>query len=1005
MWAYRLVKWSNPIPLILAILGVFTPCQANDAFQVTAQYSVTEWGHKDGLPSTFVYAVAQTNDGFLWLGTADGLVRFDGVQFTPWHPARSNGRPLGQVRVLSVLSNGDLLLGTGTGLLEKMKSGDLQTEPLHSPVESIQQARNGSLWVATRTALWHLDPSTLQPLQPFVDLPEGWLSGPQQDRFGGEWITTEKGVFHVDSQGSLIQSDDRRSWLFRMGNGHLALIDQHGRVHPLNNEENDGLRSEVMPSASTIAGLTTDSDGNLWIALRGNGLVRQSTDGGQSSGQRFTRNDGLSSDFVRSVFEDKEHNLWVATEGGLDRLRRKNVLSLTVREGLINDTVNSIAGGKDGSVWLGTSAGLERMTDGEHVAHLRGVRILSLLMDRDQQLWAGTTKGLMQWKDGRIFPLRQDANFTAITALAEDTAGTLWFYDVDKGLYRQKPKRLPEAVADSSLAHHKVTAMQSGHGDEVWFGLENGNLVAYRSGVFHAYSPQDGLPGAEIHGLFAGAVGELWVATDGGLCFFTDEHFDCRNTQSGLPGDRVLWAIPDLAGDMWLGYNMGVAKLDSREIRSATDISGTTLRWKLFDDGDGIESSPVLEGNVPAVFAQDGRLWLTTSQGVAVFDPALLRTNPFPPPVHILEFVADGQEIDLSRRIRLRPLTRSIQFSFAGLSLSDPRKVRYRYRLDGFDREWHDGGSRREAFYTNLPPGPYVFRVDAANNDGVWNETGATLDFFIAPAYFQTTWFRLLCVLAAFVIAAIFFRVRLRSVQRNMRMQYEERVEERTRIAQELHDHLIQEMVGIGMQLEVADELTPGDVGAKKPLERALTLSHSAIAAGRLTLQSLRSHPTTGPALVGTLRRTEEVYGRADPTAAQYFIEGDERPLCPEIAEDLSEIGQEALRNALKHAGKGAITVQVSFGGTSLDLSVRDEGIGIDDAVMRTGVAGHYGLAGMRERAARMSAQFSIQSAPGRGTTVRVSVPATRAYQNDPDGSAGHGFRWWSWRIFHRRRR
>jgi signal transduction histidine kinase len=445
-----------------------------------------------------------------------------------------------------------------------------------------------------------------------------------------------------------------------------------------------------------------------------------------------------------------------------------------------------------------------------------------------------------------------------------------------------------------------------------------------------------------------------------------------------------------------------VARLDLQELRSDAAPGAAGLHWKLFDDGDGIENSPDPRGNAPAALARDGRLWLTTSQGVAILDPAHLRTNPLPPPVHILELEADGREIDLSRQIRLRPLTRTIQFSFTGLSLWDPRKVRFRYRLDGFDREWRDGRSRRYASYTNLPPGRYVFRVSAANNDGVWNNTGATLDFTLAPAYFQTVWFFLVCVGAALVGTVILFTVWLRSAQRNLRMRYEERMEERTRIAQELHDHLIQEMVGIAMQLEVADELTPGDAGAKRPLARALGLSRSAISSGRLTLQALRSQPISGPALLETLRRTAEGYAETNHPPVQYLVDGEERPLRPEIAEDVSEIGQEALRNALTHAGKGAIFVRLHFGVASFDLSVRDEGDGMDDAVLRTGIPGHYGLAGMRERAARMSADFTIHSTSGHGTTVLVSIPAIHAYQHDSGGKMADGSRWFSWKPFHR---
>jgi signal transduction histidine kinase len=276
--------------------------------------------------------------------------------------------------------------------------------------------------------------------------------------------------------------------------------------------------------------------------------------------------------------------------------------------------------------------------------------------------------------------------------------------------------------------------------------------------------------------------------------------------------------------------------------------------------------------------------------------------------------------------------------------------------------------------------------VIASNNDGIWNDTGAALSFVIAPAYFQTLWFRLLCVALVLLAVALVFRLRLRSAQRTMRLAFEQRMEERTRIAQDLHDHLIQQMVGIGMQLEVADELTPGRADAKTPLQRALTLSRSAIADGRHTLQSLRQPRVTAAALIESLRRTADAYPEKNRARVEYRLDGSERLLRPETAEELCEIAAEALRNALKHAGKGTIHIDLRYGSSTLELAIRDEGDGMTDQVLQTGIQGHYGLAGMRERAARIGAELSIASAPGRGTTVQLSAPAARAYKDMGSG-------------------
>ena len=983
------VKCIARVAIEIAIMSVLSLCSLVYGEEQAVQYSFTAWGHKDGLPSTLIYSIAQTKDGFLWLGTDDGLVRFDGTQFTPWRFALPEGQLIAQVYALKASRNGDLFLAAGTRHLARVRGTEIQRIDLNSPVASVQRAVDGSLWLATSEALWHVDAEALKSVDAPIPLPGKWLSGPLATSDTREWVATEAGLFYVRA-GGLVKSIAGRGWLVLMQDGRPAWLDDQGELHSIESKNMLAKARTLTSFSSVITSVTSDSSGCLWIGTRGEGLLRVSGLGDNATVRRFTRNDGLSSNSIQFIFEDTEQNVWVGTENGLNRLRRNRVLSLTHENGLISDTVTSIVAGGDGAVWLGTADGLERLREGQSTVHQRGVGILSLLMDRDQQLWAGTTTGILRWKDGRVVRDPRHAIFTAVKALVQDESGQVWFFDAEKGLYREAEDHAPVAVQNPSLAHQSVTAMTSGPGGALWFGLADGRIVEERRGNFHTWSESDGLSGGAIHGLSVEG-NQLWVATERGLCFLEGSRFACRKSTSGLPGDRVLWALPDARGSLWLGYTTGVGQFASQQIR---DTSGRS-RWasNFFDDADGIVNSPHIDGNAPAAFAKDGRLWLTTSQGVAVIDPERLNANLLPPPVHILGLDADGQSVDLRQPISLRPLTRSVRFSFTGVSLTVPRKVRFRYMLEGFDSEWHDGGANREAFYTNLPPQRYTFHVLASNNVGVWNNPGAQVTFVLSPAYYQTLWFRLLCVAAVLIAVLLVFRRRLRSAQRLLRLRFEERMEERTRIAQELHDHLIQDMVGISMQLEVADELTPGSADAKTPLHRALTLSRSAIANGRFTLQSLRQPRLTAAALIDSLRRTADAYPERNRIPIEYRLDGRERLLRPDIAEDLCELGVEALRNALKHARKGTIHIDVRYGTSKFELMIIDEGDGISEQVLQAGIPGHYGLAGMRERAARIGADFSINSAPGHGTKVHVSLPAARAYQDEGSSDSRSGVR------------
>jgi signal transduction histidine kinase len=379
------------------------------------------------------------------------------------------------------------------------------------------------------------------------------------------------------------------------------------------------------------------------------------------------------------------------------------------------------------------------------------------------------------------------------------------------------------------------------------------------------------------------------------------------------------------------------------------------------------------------------------SEGIGAIDPAHIHRNTFIPPVHVLELIADGRSISPTSGVKLPAHTGNLQISYTGISLTEPRKVHFRYRLVGFEPRWQDAGTRRSAFYTNLRPGHYRFQVLAANNDGIWNEAGDSFAFEILPAFYQTTWFLVIASLATLSLAFMTYQLRVRLAAKKLQRLYEERMAERTRIAQDLHDNLVQEMMGISLQLEIADEVTTSESIAKGPIRRALDLSRTSLANGRNALHVLRQRPFSRADIESTLKDTVQSAAGSDGKM-QFAASGIERLIQPISGEEMLQIVREALRNAIQHAGQTEVAVRMEYGAKFLSIAVSDHGQGISEDVLQGGRPGHFGIQGMRERAERMGSSLIARSAPSAGTEWTLIVPAKIAYEPENSMSLSSSF-------------
>jgi len=977
---------------------LLTPqAEAFNSNKPLTEYTHTVWAHKDGIPSAFIYSIAQTRDGYLWLATTDGLVRFDGVHFVHWRPKTGHTALLGVVRSLCAGRDGGLWIGTATGLVGHIRGDDLTTFSVGTQAEAMLEDRDATLWVATENRVLRFRAATQEQNGAAITLPGPLLSGPLQDKNGSIWFSTDKRVVRVDPgdgdlQGRLVKIAEGEFWLSKDASEAIWITSPNGFSRHVN-EGQTLSRIGMATKTLNVHTVLRDSQGNTWIGTLGQGLARlRAASSKLEEIERFSQPDGLSGDFVWCLLEDREHDVWVGTQNGLNRFRDEKVTTLTRREGLASDNVDALAAGPDESVWASTSVGVNRI-DGEHRdLYLKGVSVSGLFVDRENTLWAGTNRGVARMENGkwRYFSVPTGIQLPGVTVITEGDGSGVWLLAPQEGLYRWANGRITDFSQEPLLKGKSIQAAQADPSGRVWFGLYEGGVVVFDGTRFHGYSESDGLTGGSVNAVYIDDQAAVWIASERGLSRFDGQRFFTWNTANGLPGERVLWTLADSVGRLWLGYSTGVACVSRSELDRAARDPSHRVAYRFLDDGDGLKGNPDRGWQSPAVRASDGKLWFRTSEGVAIIDPRDLTRNRVVPPVHVERLAADGAVIDITQPVRLRPLTREVEVNYTALSLAEPRNVRFRYKLEGFDSDWRDAGARRQAFYTNLPPHAYRFRVLACNNDGVWNESGATLEFDLLPAFFQTQWFRLWCALVLIMLAWGVYRLRVWQATNRLRDRFEERLRERTRIAQELHDSLIQDVMGISLQIEVTDELLPADFPAKQTLARALALSKAALDAGRRTLNDLRTASLSAADLVQSFSLLAKESKRDAGTEIDVIVEGRERPLKAVSGYDVLQVGRQAITNALQHAHASKIHVLLSYGERLLQIQVQDNGCGINEETVNLRRPGHYGIAGMKERAERLGGSITIRSRVGAGTEVNLTVPTHLLYQHDARRSGWH---------------
>ncbi len=981
--------------IAIAIFLVCCPpaCALNPSLDIN-QYAHKAWTVREGFFKGHITAIAQTPDGYLWLGTEFGLLRFDGVRKVQFQLPAGQRLPDDDIRSLLVGRDGRLWIGTHQGLAS-WKEGQLSVYPelAGQDTAALLEDRQGTVWAGTVAPpagrLCAIQGTGVHCNGEDGSFGLGILSL-YEDSKGDLWAGAASGLWRwspgppmrysttepVSQILGLTEGNDGALWI-AMPDGIRQLVRGKAEVYHL-----PGVAGHFIPIREL-----RDRDGGLWISTADQGLLHVH----QGRTDRFDESDGLSSKGVWYLYEDREGNVWTATSNGLDRFRDLAVPTISVKQGLSDNAVHTVLAAPNGRVWLGTQDGLNRWDNGQtrilrKPDGLPDDAVQSLFHDDRGRIWVSTLGGVASLDHDRFTPI---AGLTGLIvfSLSADELGNLWISDRIQGLLRVFAGSVVERIPWGRLGHEDAATslLPDPSQGGLWIGFWDGGVAYFKDDQVRAsYGVADGLGAGRVANLRLDRDGTLWAATKGGLSRMKNGRIATLATGNGLPCDTVNWTMEDDDHSFWLYMPCGLVHVARPELDAWVTDSKQKIQFTVFDSSDGVRARSLVSGYSPqAAKAADGKLWFVTGDGVNVLDPQHLSVNKLPPPVHIEEITADRKTYDTSSRLRLPPLVRNLEIDYTALSLVAPEKIRFRIKLEGRDPDWKDMGNERKAFYNDLPPRSYRFRVMACNNSGMWNEAGASFDFSIDPTYYQTTWFKVACAAAFLTVLWGLYRLRLYQIAREFNLRLEERVGERTRIARDLHDTLLQSFQGLMLRLQVVDELLPPGK-AKEQLEQTLERADQAIVEGRSAVHDLRSSATTTNELAQAVRAAaDELAGEGTPTF-RLVVEGPVRDLHPILRDEVYRIAREVLRNAFAHARAHHVEAEITYSERLFRLRIRDDGRGIPPDILEAGRSGHYGLSGIRERARQIGASLDIWSGGGTGTEIDLSVPGSIAYGKTP---------------------
>jgi len=992
---------------ILLVLIVATTCwaavvtaQPAGLANAFGQYQQLTWEERDGLPQNTVLAVAPTRDGYLWVGTYEGAARFDGVHFTLFTPSNTPGLGNSMVAALLEGHDGDLWLGTYGGGVSRMRGGHFTQYDMRNGLSSdfttcLFEDRGGTLWIGTDGGgVSALRAGRFSVYTTGNGLPSNLVRSIIDDGEGGLLVGTSRGIARIvagrvaayPGPAEVVNADvrtlarppDRSLWMAPLGGG-LYRLDADGvtRFGPAAGLTNDRVES-----------LLVGEDGRIWVGTSIAGVFRY----GAGRFEHYGQADGLPGPRVPSIAYGADHDLWIGTDRGLVRFKTPRFKVYTQRDGLASDEGGSIFQDADGRVWAGTRRGLTSFINGAFTI-LTGKDGLP-----DGPLGVGSSAGrflllysdlgLSRWGAGRFVRVPDGSGipWNRATTVLEDHAGTLWVGVHDGGLFRVRDGQPTHLTVADGLADDSVLTLFEDRRGSLWVGTLRNGVTRISDAKMKSWSVRDGLAASHVKAFYEDASGTLWIGTHGGgLSRFKDGRFASISVGQGLYSDDIFQILEDDASNLWMNCNTGIWRTSIRQLNEVADGRRAAVESFAYGTADGMLSSEGVGAVLAGSKMRDGTLWFPTTKGIVTIDPRRVDTDP--PRVTIEGAALDGRPVGIEEPIRMVPGDENLEIHYTGLSWSRPHAIKFRFQLAGLDRGWVDVGARRTAYYSHLPPGSYTFTVTADNGEGVWNATGTALRVVVLPRFYQTWWFRPAIGSVGLTVVWLSWRRRLvqlrlaQSAQQAFSRQLIESQErERQRIAAELHDSLGQHLLVVRNRALLGAQSQQDDEARRQFTEIGSTMAE-ALAEVRTISYNLRPHHLDQLGLTTAIRAMIETIGESSAIVISSDLDDVDGVFPPADEITIYRIIQESLNNVVKHSSAGTARVAVRCQEQQVEIVVHDDGQGFAPGATNgksTDRRG-FGLKGIAERVEMLGGTHTIDSGPGRGTTVTVRISLHRA--------------------------